>query len=78
VAPDYVSNLLRLGFTEADVCHTSDRLVDALVAWGDEKAIARRVAEHHAAGADHVCVQIVTGEPALPRARWRALAGALT
>jgi hypothetical protein len=75
-APNYVSNLLRLGFTEDDIRHTSDRLVDALVAWGDETAIVRRVTEHHAAGADHVCVQVVTGEPALPRAEWRALAAA--
>ena len=77
-APNYVSNLLRLGFTEDDIRHASDRLVDALVAWGDEKAIVRRVTEHHAAGADHVCVQVVTGEPALPRAEWRALAAAFT
>ena len=77
-APNYVSNLLRLGFTEDDIRHTSDRLVDALVAWGDETAIVRRVTEHHAAGADHVCVQVLTGEPALPRAEWRALATAFT
>lgn len=76
-APNYVSNLLRLGFTEDDIWHASDRLVDALVVWGDEDTIARRVAEHHQAGADHVCVQVLTGEQALPRAQWRALAPAL-
>ena len=76
-APNYVANLLRLGFTADDIGQASDRLVDALVVWGDEAAIARRVAEHHQAGADHVCVQVLTGEPALPRAQWRALAGAL-
>lgn len=77
-APNYTANLLRLGFTEDDISQASDRLVDALVVWGDEQTIARRVAEHHQAGADHVCVQVVTGEPALPRAQWRALAPALT
>ena len=77
-APNYVANLLRLGFTDDDIGQASDRLVDALVAWGDETAIARRVAEHHQAGADHVCVQVLTGEPALPRAGWRALAGTVT
>ena len=53
----------------------SDRLVDALVAWGDESAIAARVQEHRDAGADHVCVQVLTDEPAeLPLREWRALA----
>jgi probable F420-dependent oxidoreductase len=77
-APNYTSNLLRLGFTGDDISQASDRLVDALVVWGDEETIARRVAEHHQAGADHVCVQVVTGEPVLPRAQWRTLAPALT
>jgi len=77
-APNYITNLRRMGFTGDDIGEASDRLVDALVAWGDEEAVARRVAEHHAAGADHVCVQVLTGEPALPRAEWRALAAALT
>jgi probable F420-dependent oxidoreductase len=76
-APSYVANLFRLGFTGDDISQASDRLIDALVVWGDEAAIARRVAEHHAAGADHVCVQVLTGEPTLPRPQWRALAPAL-
>ncbi|HEY6277799.1 MAG TPA: LLM class F420-dependent oxidoreductase [Streptosporangiaceae bacterium] len=76
-APNYVANLTRLGFSGDDIGQVSDRLVDALVAWGDEAAIARRVREHYQAGADHVCVQVLTGEPGLPRAQWRALAGAL-
>ncbi|MCJ7672793.1 MAG: LLM class F420-dependent oxidoreductase, partial [Acidimicrobiia bacterium] len=37
----------------------SDRLVDAVVAWGDVDAIATRVRAHHDAGADHVCVQVL-------------------
>jgi probable F420-dependent oxidoreductase len=75
---NYVANLERLGFGEADRSGGgSDRLVDAIVAWGDEAAIAARVAEHLAAGADHVCIQVVE-EGVLPRAAWRRLAPALT
>jgi probable F420-dependent oxidoreductase len=76
-APNYTANLRRLGFTADDIGQAAGRLVDALVVWGDEETIARRVAEHHQAGADHVCVQVLTGEPELPRAQWRALAAAL-
>jgi probable F420-dependent oxidoreductase len=58
--PNYVNNLLRLGFTEDDVTDgPSDRLVDAIVAWGDLDTIAARVRAHHDAGADHVCVQVL-------------------
>lgn len=82
---NYRRSLLRLGFGPDDLeGGGSDRLVDALFAWGRPDAAARRVAEHHAAGADHVCVQPYTadqqagdGPPALPRAAWRALAEAL-
>jgi hypothetical protein len=56
----------------------SDRLFDAIIAWGDEAAIMRRVAEHQAAGADHVCVQVLTADPAaFPREQWRRIAAAL-
>ncbi len=72
--PNYVNNLRWLGFTEDDL-RGSDRLVDAVVAWGDEAAIAVRVREHLAAGADHVCIQVLNG--GLPRAEWRRLAPAL-
>ncbi|RIQ19552.1 LLM class F420-dependent oxidoreductase [Jiangella rhizosphaerae] len=76
--PNYVNSLRRLGFTDDDLSGSgSRRLVDALVAWGDPETIAARVAEHHVAGADHVCVQVLTGRPGLPRAEWRALAPAL-
>jgi probable F420-dependent oxidoreductase len=74
--PNYVNNWKRLGFTDDDVTSLSDRLVDALVAWGDVDAIAARVAEHRAAGADHVCLQVLQarGSPS-PRTAWEALAG---
>jgi probable F420-dependent oxidoreductase len=74
--PNYTNNLRRLGFTGDDLRDGgSDRLVDAIVAWGDEAAIAERIAAHHAAGADHVCIQVVGVENgALPREEWRRLA----
>ena len=56
--PNYQNNLRELGFGDADFADGgSDRLVDAIVAWGDEKAIAARIQAHHDAGADHVCIQ---------------------
>jgi probable F420-dependent oxidoreductase len=78
--PNYVNNWRRLGFTEGDFADGgSDRLVDHIVAWGDEAAIAARVQAHLDAGADHVCIQVCTGadRPGFPRAEWRALAPAL-
>ncbi len=76
--PNYFNNLLRLGFTEDDRADGgSDRLVDAIVAWGTEEQIAARVAQHHAAGADHVCVQVLQDGAAMPEAQWRRLAPAL-
>jgi probable F420-dependent oxidoreductase len=56
--PNYRRNLLWLGFSEDDLDGGgSDRMVDALVAWGDEKHIADRVQAHFDAGASHVCIQ---------------------
>jgi probable F420-dependent oxidoreductase len=76
--PNYANNLLRTGFSDDDVAQVSDRLFNAIIAWGDEEAILRRVREHHAAGADHVCVQVLLEDPrAFPREQWRRLAAAL-
>ena len=45
---NYVGNLLRMGFTEDDVAGGgSDRLVDAIVAWGDPAMVAMRIHDHH-------------------------------
>lgn len=56
--PNYRASLRWLGFEEAELDGGgSDRLVDAIVAWGDEAAIAERIAAHRDAGADHVCIQ---------------------
>jgi probable F420-dependent oxidoreductase len=61
---NYRNNLLRLGWSEADVAGDgSDALVDAVVAWGDAAAIQARVAAHLEAGADHVGVQVLNGPP---------------
>lgn len=68
-APNYANNLRRLGFTDADLSGGgSDRLVDALVAWGDLAAIRARIQAHWDAGADQVCVQALSADPARPRA----------
>jgi probable F420-dependent oxidoreductase len=78
--PNYTNSWKRLGFTDDEITSASDRLVDALFAWGTVDAIAKRVNEHFAAGADHVCLQVITGGgvtvgPARPV--WRELAAAL-
>ncbi|WIX88440.1 TIGR03620 family F420-dependent LLM class oxidoreductase [Amycolatopsis sp. DG1A-15b] len=58
-APHHQANLRRLGFTDTDLADGgSDRLVDAIVATG-EQAAAARIQAHLDAGADHVCVQIL-------------------
>jgi len=75
--PNYANNLLRSGFSADDLAQVSDRLFDAIIAWGDEAAIMRRVAEHQAAGADHVCVQVLAADQrAFPREQWRRIAAA--
>src|SRR5579875_756822 len=61
--PNYANNLLRSGFSSDDVAHASDRLIDAIIAWGDEEAIMHRVDEHRSAGADHVCLQVLLPDP---------------
>jgi len=78
--PNYVNNWHRLGFSEQETAEASDRLVDALFAWGTVEQIAARVQEHLAAGADHVCLQVLhegTETMSPPLAQWRALAPAL-
>jgi probable F420-dependent oxidoreductase len=60
-APNYVKALRWLGWSDDDLAGAgSDALVDAVVAWGDEDAIVRRIREYLEAGADHVCLQPVT------------------
>jgi probable F420-dependent oxidoreductase len=77
--PNYVNNLRRLGFTDEDVADGgSDRLVDAIVAWGSVDDVVARVQAHLDAGADHVCVQALTPSfREVPDGQWRELAPAL-
>jgi hypothetical protein len=57
----------------------SERLCDALVVHGDESAVLKRVNEHRAAGADHVCLQVLSDETnAPPYDEWRRLGSILT
>jgi probable F420-dependent oxidoreductase len=68
--PNYRNNLLRLGFTEAEIDGGgSDKLVDALVAWGDEAALEARIRAHLDAGADQVCIQALGENGRLPDER---------
>jgi probable F420-dependent oxidoreductase len=76
--PNYTNNLRDFGFGDDDFADAgSDRLIDAIVAWGDDDAIVRRVAAMRDAGAQHVCVQVIRPDDEVPRADWRALAPAL-
>jgi probable F420-dependent oxidoreductase len=55
---NYLNSWRRLGFDDDDFSDGgSDRLVDTLIAWGDESAIRQRLDDHLAAGATQVCVQ---------------------
>lgn len=77
--PNYLDNLRWLGFSDEDFAGGgSNRLVDALVAWGSADAIHARVSEHLQAGADHVCIQpIGIAGDELGLAQLRELAPAL-
>ena len=76
---NYTNNLRRLGWGDSDLLNGgSDKLVDAIVAWGPLETIVARVRAHLDAGADHVCVQVLpTVATALPMTEWRELATAL-
>ena len=57
---NYVNNLRRMGWSEPDLAEGgSDKLVDAIVAWGGTRAIKARIDEHTKRGADHVCLQVL-------------------
>lgn len=72
---NYRNSFLRLGFTEDELADGgNDRLVDATIAWGDVETVGRRIKEHLDAGADHVGIQVLTTDQALPVKQWRELA----
>jgi probable F420-dependent oxidoreductase len=75
----YAANLRRMGFGEEEIAQVSDRLVDAVVAWGDPDAVAARISEHLRAGADQVALSVLSADPpgALPVQQWQQLAKAL-
>ena len=75
--PNYANNLIRLGYDADDIENMADVVVDAVVAWGSIDAIKTRVQDHFDAGADHVCVQVLTEEPQTVPEGWRQLAPAL-
>lgn len=76
--PNYANNLRRLGWSDADLAGDgSDRLIDAVIAWGDVDAIVHRVQSHLDAGADQVCIQVrsdQSSDPALGALRELAAA----
>jgi probable F420-dependent oxidoreductase len=90
---NYTSNLRRLGFTDEDLAVVtstgatstgagssgggSDRLIDALVAHGSPDQVAAQLTGHLEAGADHVCIQLLTETDADPLPGYTDLAGAL-
>lgn len=75
--PNYTNNLKRLGWTQADIDGPTDALVDAIVGWGSTEQVVARIKAHFDAGANHVCVQVLTGTPGvLPFAQWQELADA--
>jgi len=76
--PNYAGNLRSLGFDDADLAGGgSDRLVDAVVAWGDAERVARHVQRHVEAGADHVCIQVLASQDSFPIDAYRELASVL-
>ena len=78
--PNYLNNWRRLGYSDKDIAELSDNVVDALFAWGDGGKVAERVDAHIAAGADHVCLQVINeGGMSVSAARdgWRKLAKAV-
>jgi probable F420-dependent oxidoreductase len=75
---NYKNNWRRLGYGDDDFANGgSDRLVDALVAWGDEDAVATRIQAHRDAGADHVCLQMLHSSDPYAMDSARRLAAAL-
>jgi probable F420-dependent oxidoreductase len=75
--PNYANNLKRFGFTDDEITNQEDRLVDAIVAWGSMDTVVAAVKGHLDAGADHVCIQVLTDKPgSLPMREWQELADA--
>jgi probable F420-dependent oxidoreductase len=76
--PNYTQNLRTFGFGDEDIeGGGSDRLIDAVIPWGDAATIAAAVTAHHQAGADHVCIQVIGEGQDFPLDGYRELADTL-
>lgn len=76
--PNYQNSWKRLGYSDDDIATLSDTLLDGLFAWGGVERVKHRVEAHIDAGANHVCLQVITGgDLATDRAAWRVLAANL-
>jgi probable F420-dependent oxidoreductase len=76
--PNYTQNLRTFGYGDDDLGGGgSDRLIDAVIPWGDATTVAERIRQHHQAGADHVCLQVVAGRQGFPLDEYRQLAAVL-
>ena len=75
---NYTNNMLREGFTPGDISDGgSDKLIDSLVLHGTPGQVLDGLRMHHAAGADHVGIQVLASPGETPMAGFRALAGQL-
>jgi probable F420-dependent oxidoreductase len=75
---NYTQNLRNFGFDDEDIRGGgSDRLIDAVIPWGDAATLAAAVRAHLDAGADHVCVQVIAGREGFPLHEYRELAATL-
>jgi|GEM_PF-2310179 len=77
--PAHLAKFRRLGFTDDDfAAGGSNRLVDALVAWGHMDDVLAKLHAHFEAGADHVCIQVLGSEPGASLIQaWRIIAKAM-
>ncbi len=76
--PNYTQNLRTFGFGDEDIDGGgSDRLIDAVIPWGNAETLAAAVRSHHDAGADHVCIQVVADRQTCPLDEYRQLAALL-
>ena len=71
--PNYRNNWLRMGLSEDDIDHLSDRFIDTTFAWGTADNIRNRIQEHMDAGASHVCIQPVNPNGQFGDLHWGCL-----
>ena len=71
--PNYRNNWLRMGLSEDDINHLSDKFIDTTFAWGGPETIQARIREHMDAGASHVCIQPVNPNGKFGDLHWDCL-----